>query len=77
MAADSCVDAPREALARFALIEISGMGQGVQFISTDCITNLMARQVGLRADDRGRSCYTGVIERLSQSVGCERICVHA
>ena len=74
LTADFCVDALREALARFGRPEIFNTDQGAQpgFIAT-----LKAHQVRISMDGRGRWRDNVFVERLWRSIKYEEVYLHA
>ena len=68
MHADFCIEALREALARFGNPEIFSTDQGSQFTSADWINVLTDAEVKISMDGRGRFLDNIFIERLWRSL---------
>jgi putative transposase len=72
-----CVEALREALARFGRPEIFNTDQGSQFTSADFTDVLRGAQVRISMDGRGRWMDNVFIERLWRSLKYECVYLHA
>jgi putative transposase len=72
-----CVEALREALARFGRPEIFNTDQGSQFTSSEFTEVLRAADVRISMDGRGRWMDNVFIERLWRSLKYECIYLHA
>jgi putative transposase len=72
-----CVDALREALARFGCPEIFNTDQGSQFTSSEFTEVLRAADVRISMDGRGRWMDNVFIERLWRSLKYECVYLHA
>jgi putative transposase len=72
-----CVDALNEALARFGRPAIFNTDQGSQFTSSDFIDVLVAANVRISMDGRGRWMDNVFIERLWRSLKYECVYLHA
>ena len=72
-----CIEALREALAKFGRPEIFNTDQGSQFTSTEFTDVLRAAQVRISMDGRGRWMDNVFIERLWRSLKYECIYLHA
>ena len=72
-----CIEALREALARFGHPEIFNADQGSQFTSAEFTDVLRAAEVRISMDGRGRRMDNGFIERLWRSLKHECVCLHA
>jgi putative transposase len=77
MSADFCVEALKEALARFGAPEIFNTDQGSQFTSEDWTAPLKAAGVAISMDGKGRWIDNVFIERLWRSVKYEEVYLHA
>ena len=73
MHADFCIEALREALARFGKPEIFNTDQGSQFTSADWVKVLTDAEVKISMDGRGRYLDNIFIERLWRSLKQEAI----
>lgn len=73
MHADFCVDALKEAIAKFGLPEIMNTDQGSQFTGSAWITSLTEAGVRISMDGRGRYMDNIFIERLWRSLKQEAI----
>ena len=72
-----CVEALREALARFGRPEIFNTDQGRQFTSAEFTDVLKAADVRISMDGRGRWTDNVFIERLWRSLKYECVYLHA
>jgi putative transposase len=72
-----CVEALREALARFGCPEIFNTDQGSQFTSSEFTDVLRAADVRISMDGRGRWVDNVFIERLWRSLKYECVYLHA
>jgi len=72
-----CVEAVREALARFGCPEIFNTDQGSQFTSSEFTDVLRAAEVRISMDGRGRWLDNVFIERLWRSLKYECVYLHA
>jgi putative transposase len=77
MAADFCVEALEEALARFGAPEIFNTDQGAQFTCTEFISVLKTHQIRISMDGKGRWRDNVFVERLWRSVKYEEVYLHA
>ena len=77
MDADFCVEALKEALARYGKPEIFNTDQGSQFTSFDFIAVLTDADVRISMDGRGRWMDNVFIERLWRSLKYECVYLHA
>jgi putative transposase len=77
MSADFCVEALREALAKFGPPEIFNTDQGSQFTSEDWTTPLKTAGVAISMDGKGRWIDNIFIERLWRSVKYEDVYLRA
>jgi putative transposase len=77
MSADFCVEALKEALARFGPPEIFNTDQGSQFTSEEWTTPLKTAGVAISMDGKGRWIDNVFIERLWRSVKYEDVYLHA
>ncbi len=68
MDASFCVDALKEALARYGTPKILNSDQGSQFTSTDFTEVLLDAKVKISMDGRGRWIDNRMIERLWRSL---------
>jgi putative transposase len=77
LTADFCVDAVREAIARYGAPDIFNTDQGSQFTSTDFIDVLKGH--GIRVSMDGKGCWRDnvFVERLWRSVKYEEVYLHA
>ena len=73
MHADFCVEALREAIARFGSPEIMNTDQGSQFTGSAWITTLTEAGVRISMDGRGRCMDNIFIERLWRSLKQEAV----
>jgi len=73
MHADFCVEALKEAIARFGLPEIMNTDQGSQFTGSAWITTLKEAGVRISMDGRGRCMDNIFIERLWRSLKQEAV----
>jgi putative transposase len=76
MTADFCVEALKEALARYGAPEIFNTDQGSQFTSEDWIEVLKAAGCRISMDGKGRWVDNVFIERLWRSVKYEEVYLH-
>jgi putative transposase len=74
---DFCVDALREALARYGTPEIFNTDQGSQFTSKDFTDVLKDAGVRISMDGKGRWVDNVFVERLWRSVKYEEVYLHA
>ena len=72
-----CIEALREALARFGRPEIFNTDQGSQFTSSEFTDVLKAANVRISMDGRGRWMDNVFIERLWRSLKYECVYLHA
>ncbi len=72
-----CIEAVREALARFGCPEIFNTDQGSQFTSSEFTDVLRAADVRISMDGRGRWLDNVFIERLWRSLKYECVYLHA
>jgi putative transposase len=77
MAADFCVEALQEALAKFGAPEIFNTDQGAQFTGSDFISVLKAHQIRISMDGKGRWRDNIFVERLWRSIKYEEVYLHA
>jgi putative transposase len=77
MTADFCVEALKEALAKFGTPEIFNTDQGAQFTSDDWIKVLDDAGIAISMDGKGRWIDNVFIERLWRSVKYEEVYLHA
>lgn len=68
-----CLDALREALAKYPAPEISNTDQGSQFTSADYTEILLSRQIKISMDSKGRAKDNIIIERFFRSLKHEDI----
>jgi putative transposase len=77
MAADFCVEALEEALAKFGVPEIFNTDQGAQFTGSDFISVLRKHEIRISMDGKGRWRDNVIVERLWRSVKYEEVYLHA
>jgi putative transposase len=77
MAADFCVEALEEALARYGTPEIFNTDQGAQFTGSDFIGVLRTQKIRISMDGKGRWRDNVFVERLWRSVKYEEVYLHA
>jgi putative transposase len=77
MSADFCVEALKEALAKFGPPEILNTDQGSQLTGEDWTTPLKAAGVAISMDGKGRWIDDVFVERLWRSVKYEDVYLHA
>jgi putative transposase len=77
MEADFCVEALREAIARYGAPEIVNTDQGSQFTSADFIDELKAHRIDISMDGRGQWRDNVFVERLWKSVKYEEVYLKA
>jgi putative transposase len=77
MAADFCVEALEEALAKFGVPEIFNTDQGAQFTGSDFIGILRKHEIRISMDGKGRWRDNVFVERLWRSVKYEEVYLHA
>ena len=77
MEADFCVEALREAMARYGRPEIFNTDQGSQFTSFEFTEKLREAEVKISMDGRGRWIDNRFIERLWRSLKYECVYLHA
>lgn len=77
MDAGFCVEALKEALARYGVPEICNSDQGSQFTSTDFTEVLLDAKVKISMDGRGRWIDNRMIERLWRSLKYECVYLNA
>ena len=77
MTTEFCVEALREALARFGAPEIFNTDQGSQFTAEEFTESLLGRAVRVSMDGKGRWVDNVFVERLWRSVKYETIYLHA
>ena len=74
---DCCVDALKEALAKYGTPEIFNTDQGSQFTSGAWIDVLTEAKVKISMDGKGRWIDNRMIERLWRSLEYESVYLHA
>ena len=77
LAADFCVDALEDALARYGRPEIFNTNQGSQFTSDDFTGTLKRHGVMISMDGKGRCMDNIFVERLWRSLKYEEVYLHA
>jgi putative transposase len=77
MAADFCVDALQDAMARYGQPEIFNTDQGVQFTSVGFLAVLESRSIRISMDGKGRFLDNIFIERLWRSLKYEEVFIKA
>ena len=77
MDASFCVEALKEALARYGTPEIFNSDQGSQFTSTDFIKVLAARQIKISMDGKGAWRDNVFVERLWRTIKYEEVYLRA
>jgi len=77
MAADFCVEALEEAIAKYGAPEIFNTDQGAQFTCTEFIAVLKAHDIRISMDGKGRWRDNVFVERLWRSVKYEEVYLHA
>ncbi len=77
MTSEFCVEALKEALARYGVPEIFNTDQGSQFTDDDFTAPLLAKGVRVSMDGKGRWIDNVFVERLWRSVKYEDIYLHA
>jgi putative transposase len=77
MAADFCVEALEEALAKFGVPEIFNTDQGAQFTGSDFMGVLRKHEIRISMDGKGRWRDNVFVERLWRSVKYEEVYLHA
>ena len=77
METDFCVKALQEAMSRFGKPEIFNTDQGVQFTADDFIKTLLAQDVKISMDGKGRFMDNIFIERLWRSLKYEEVFIKA
>jgi putative transposase len=77
MDTEFCVEALRDAMARFGQPDIFNTDQGAQFTSTDFVGELAGRKVRISMDGRGRYLDNIFIERLWRSLKYEEVFINA
>ena len=77
LAADFCVEALEEALARYGRPEIFNTDQGSQFTSDDFTGTLKRHRVMISMDGKGRCMDNIFVERLWRSLKYEEVYLHA
>ena len=77
LAADSCVEALEEALARYGKPEIFNTDQGSQFTSIAFTSVLLREKIAISMDGRGAWRDNVIVERLWRSVKYEEVYLHA
>ena len=77
MQADFCIEAVKEALARFGKPEIFNTDQGSQFTSTDFMRVLLAKDIKISIDGKGAWRDNVFVERLWKSVKYEEVYLRA
>jgi putative transposase len=77
LTADFCIEAVRDALARYGTPEIFNTDQGAQFTSIDFVAVLQANDIAISMDGRGRWLDNVMVERLWRSVKYEEVYLHA
>lgn len=77
METDFCVEALQEAMSRFGKPEIFNTDQGVQFTADDFIKTLLAQDVKISMDGKGRFMDNIFIERLWRSLKYEEVFIKA
>jgi len=77
MTADFCVEALQEAIAKYGTPEIFNTDQGSQFTSIDFTSVLLAHNIKISMDGKGRWVDNVFVERLWRSVKYEHVYLHA
>jgi putative transposase len=77
MAADFCVEALEEALAKFDAPQIFNTDQGAQFTCSEFISVLKTHDIRISMDGKGRWRDNVFVERLWRSVKYEEVYLHA
>lgn len=77
MAADFCVEALEEAIAKFGTPEIFNTDQGAQFTCAAHISVLKAHAIRISMDGKGRWRDNVFVERLWKSIKYEEVYLHA
>lgn len=77
LTADFCVDALRDALARFGRSETFSTEKGAQFTSAEFIATVKTHQVRISMDGYGRRRDNALVERLWRSIKYEAVYFHA
>lgn len=77
MEADFCVEALREAIARYGVPEIMNTDQGSQFTGSEFIGELQAHDIAISMDGRGQWRDNVFVERLWRSVKYEDVYLRA
>jgi putative transposase len=77
MSTEFCVEALQEALTRYGTPEIFNTDQGAQFTAEDFTAVLLAQDVRVSMDGKGRWVDNVFVERLWRSVKYEDIYLHA
>ena len=77
MTSEFCVEALKEALARYGVPEIFNTDQGSQFTDDDFTAPLLVKGVHVSMDGKGRWIDNVFVERLWRSVKYEDIYLHA
>ncbi len=77
MEADFCVEALREALARYGRPEIFNTDQGSQFTSTEFIATLQEAGIRISMDGKGRWLDNVFVERLWRSLKYEEVYLYS
>ena len=77
LATDFCVEALQEALARYGTPEIFNTDQGSQFTAEEFTAVLLAKDVRVSMDGKGRWVDNVFVERLWKSVKYEEVYLHA
>jgi len=72
-----CVEALEDALANFGVPDIFNTDQGVHFTSEDFTTALLAHDVRISMDGKGRCLDNVLVERLWRSLKYEEVYLHA
>lgn len=75
--ADFCIEALKEALARFPSPRMFNTDQGSQFTSLEFTQVLKEAGVRISMDGKGRRMDNVMIERLWRSLKYECVCLHA
>ena len=74
--ASFCVEALKEAIAKYGTPEIMNTDQGSQYTGTDWITTLTKAEIKISMDGRGRYLDNIFIERLWRSLKQEAVYLH-
>lgn len=74
---DFCVEALREALARYGCPEIFNTDQGAQFTAAEFVGELTKQHINISMDGRGRCLDNIFVERLWRSVKYENVYLYS